>query len=341
MALVEVSVQEINGLKLPDEISNSKVFVMLQNSERYNIQKSNYYDYSESIKVDETFSLSSKHPLIDSIIISLFYRTEIEKYNPIGTCKFMINKLHLSKELNQKLPIFSFFDDVETCGEIAVNFVFNDLNEMVNNASANNLLLSKARNSSKGRLRRFRNKRLENNSDYSDSLSDSDDIPLKRRPRKRIRGDHHTGKVRILTGVSPDDFQFKPKAKRKELRRKIAELKEAGIGDTMGSITIQQKEKLLNATLQKYKIDPEKLKVFAEIKTLLEKNNEILDIAKEEGRAIENGVFKAELSKLTMMSISDRIENTKAMIDKLKKEKSERQKQESQQASKTPTQVKK
>ena len=109
----------------------------------------------------------------------------------------------------------------------------------------------------------------------------------------------------------------------------------------MGSITIQQKEKLLNATLQKYKIDPEKLKVFAEIKTLLEKNNEILDIAKEEGRAIENGVFKAELSKLTMMSISDRIENTKAMIDKLKKEKSERQKQESQQASKTPTQVKK
>lgn len=305
MSRIEINIKSIDELKMPTS-DPSQIFVTLQNSERYNSQHSILYDPSEAIDINESFQISSRNPLFDSIILSLFYRTEEIKYNPIGTARLVINKLREPKSGDEKLPIFSFSNNTVNCGFINVSFSYSDISEANDEKSGNNL------------------QELKQNDEYSsDSFSDSDDIPIRKKKRQRAPAAFRAAN----RGKSSSMFNaeaFKPKHLRKSAKLKIrdSELKERGTGATADALSILKKNKLLQKSISKLKIDPEKLKLFADYKACLDNNSEILNKARSEYKGFDNGVIRYELSLTTLKSIENCCELTQRLIDQIKKDSS-------------------
>ena len=259
MSKIEINIKSIDELVMPTP-EPYQIFITLQNSERYNSQHSILYDPSETITVNESFQISSRNPLFDSIILSLFYRTETNKYNPIGAARLAINKLREPKNGEEKLPIFSFSSNTINCGFLNVSFSYIDISEINEEKAENNPQILKL------------------NNDYSsDSFSDSDDIPIRKKKKQRAPAAFRNAN----RGRSSSMFNaeaFKPKVLRKSGKYKIrdSELKERGTGATADALSILKKNKLLQKSISKLKIDPEKLKLFADYKACLDNNNEIL-----------------------------------------------------------------
>lgn len=282
-----------------------QIFVTLQNSERYNSQHSNLYDISETIVINESFQISSRNPLFDSIILSLFYRSETNKYNPIGTARLPINKLREPKTGDEKLPIFSFSNNIVNCGFVNVSFSYSDISEINEEKDANL-------------------QDLKPNNDYSsDSFSDSDDIPIRKKKKQRAPAAFRAANRGKSNSMFSADA-FKPKALKKsaKYKKRDSELKEKGTGATADALSILKKNKLLQKSIAKLKIDPEKLKLFADYKACLDNNSEILNKARSEYKGFDNGVIRYELSLTTLKSIENCCELTQRLIDQIKKDSS-------------------
>ncbi|KAK8889515.1 hypothetical protein M9Y10_034264 [Tritrichomonas musculus] len=303
MSRVEVNIKNIEELVIPTS-DPCQVFVIIQNSERYNSQSSVLYDPSETVTMNESFQVSSRNPLIDSIIFTLFYRTELNKYNPIGTARLEINKLCEANSNDEKLPIFSFSSDTINCGFLNISFTYSPISKN-KEEKATNLLQS-----------------LKLNSDSSDSFSDSDDIPIRKKKKLRTPAAFRARNYgRLNSAIDADSFKPKIFKKSGRHKKKDVELKERENGPTAASLALLQKNKLLQKSISKLKIDPEKLKLFADYKVCLDNNDEALNKARIEYKAMENGIIRNEISTTTMMSIENCIELTQKLIDQLKKDK--------------------
>ncbi|OHT16781.1 hypothetical protein TRFO_41552 [Tritrichomonas foetus] len=357
MNVVEVAIKSIDNVSIQSD-DPIKIFFIIQNSERYTVQKSNYYDLSDSIPIDELFTITSRNHLVDAVIISFFFKTESVKYNPIGTVRYLVNDLKQAKEVSGNLPIFTFAgEENDSNGSINVTFTyanlgsedtesetlepikgligrFNDGEEMNVEEELSKLNLSpglvrilvkfvfKAKSRSNKRPEASENDNNESEySEYSDSFSDFDDLPFRRRKRKRAPAAFHaySGQGRRIDGVDENAFKFKSKTKKaKAYKRRKAILKESGDGMTTGAMAIHQRNKSLNATLKNLNIDPEKLKIFADFKAILEKNNEVLDKAKTESKGMENGIIRAPLTTVTLRTLGYCIESTEQLIEQIK-----------------------
>lgn len=304
MSRVEVNIKNIEELVIPTS-DPCQVFVIIQNSERYNSQSSVLYDPSETVTMNESFQVSSRNPLIDSIIFTLFYRTELNKYNPIGTARLEINKLCEANSNDEKLPIFSFSSDTINCGFLNISFTYSPISKN-KEEKATNLLQS-----------------LKLNSDSSDSFSDSDDIPIRKKKKLRTPAAFRARNYgRLNSAIDADSFKPKIFKKSGRHKKKDVELKERENGPTAASLALLQKNKLLQKSISKLKIDPEKLKLFADYKACLDNNSEILNKARSEYKGFDNGVIRYELSLTTLKSIENCCELTQRLIDQIKKDSS-------------------
>ena len=291
MTAVTVIVVGAEDLNASHVTAGSQMFCVIQKSGTYAASETDRVDAAVNPIWNADFTFEFSATTTELILICLFKTdTDGTQVFPIGTLKIPVAQLVTDGPADKHYPL-AFYSDSDTSGSLHIVGGLADLVQA----------------------------ELESDSDFQSdgSSSDASRGHVRRRHRKPVDfiPGHGRGRWQDI------DVNALGQRDRKHHRRRKAagELKESGTGPTLDKLMMQRKEGSLNAALERLKMDPVKMKAFADYSSLMTKNRKLIASAKDEGRWTEDGTIKKELSAVTLRSIRFAIEETKEWIDKVKK----------------------
>lgn len=269
---------DATDIKLPDNAENAQVVCMIQRSDKLIKFETTPASYGRGVTWKQTFVIDTNNPT-ESLLVLVFYSSDSGDCIPLGSTKISISQIPQEGCLDTLYDICSY-SDAKIAGKLHVLTSFGELSS---------------------------------DSIPSESYSEtSDGVKRKRRRRKLpeevvLSEQSHSSRRREI-----DIDAILARAERKPKRKRLthSEIEETGDGATVGNMLIQKKNKVIDESLQKHRIDPVKMRLFADYSVILEKNKQILSSCAKEGM-MKDGIIKTPLSDATMRSLRFAIEDTK------------------------------
>ena len=271
----------------------TKMYCVVQKSGTFAALETKKVDSATDVRWDENFTLLFENPEKDAILVCVFTAEGEDDYgDPIGSLKIPVNPL-MAGAVDKRYELATYSDSKRP-GVVRI----------VAGVAAEMHVTIEAPDESDGSLA----------SDASDGEMTSDAVRRRRRRPVDFVPAHGHGNWQDV-----DVASLGGRERKRHRKRKVAgELKESGTGATLDKLMMQRKDGSLNAALERLKMDPVKMKAFADYAAVMSKNAKLIKAAKDEGRCTEDGSIKKELSAVTIRSIKFAIEETKEWIDKIK-----------------------
>lgn len=284
MLPVHVCILEATGIVLPDD-NDEEMLCLIQKSHRLVTFQTRPVPSATDVSWKERFTIPVTDK--DSLLVLICYSSG----TPLGSCKIPVFQIPQEGSLDISYDIHSYID-YNSNGKLHIIASYDNFA-----TDSGNLLDSSG-----------------------ESYGSSDGSQPRRRRRKRpadvvISSQLHSSRRRNI-----DIDAILSRAERNKPRRRRVthnEIEETGDGATVGNMLIQKKSKVVDESLQKHRIDPVKMKIFADYSVILEKNKQILSTCAKEGM-MKDGIVKSPLSEATMWSLKFAIDETKRWTDKIK-----------------------
>ena len=337
MALpIDITVVKAENLDTSRATDGAKIFCLLQKSGDCFGPETKEIDPSNGMEWNEKFTFDIENPILDSILISVFGCDDTDRYKtPIGSVKIPA-RLAGSASTARPFDIYSYGDSQFTGTlQLIVSDRRKEKKHRLSVPSVNRMYKSKTSPKLKVEApleekpaapiesltsepepeHAMSEASLLSDGSSSDMGSDSSVHRRRRRPADfvPVQGRDRWQDIDLSSLV--------PRDRKKHRRRKIegGELKEAGRGSTLDKMMNDKKDRNLNAAMERLKMDPVKMKAFADYSAVMEKNKKLVKAAMTEGRWSHDGALNKPLSEVTLRSIRFAIEETKEWIEKVNK----------------------
>ena len=273
--------------------AGTKMYCVVQKSGTFATLETKKVDSATDVRWDENFTLKFENPEKDAILVCVFTAEDEDDYgDPIGSLKIPVNPL-MNGAVDKRYDLATYSDSKRP-GVVRV----------IAGVAADMHVTIEAPDESDGGLM----------SEGSDGEMTSDAVRRRRRRPVDFVPAHGHGNWQDV-----DVTSLGGRERKRHRKRKVAgELKESGTGATLDKLMMQRKDGSLNAALERLKMDPVKMKAFADYAAVMSKNAKLIKAAKDEGRSTDDGTIKKELSAVTVRSIKFAIEETKEWIEKIK-----------------------
>lgn len=309
-ATIDITVSKAENLDTSRAQEGAKIFCFLQKSGSCFGEETRDLEPAPSLEWNQKFTFQIDDPLIDSILISVFASNGTQRYKTaIGSVKIPAS-LAQNSGTSKPFDIYSYADPTFTG---TLYLTIGDQNSSTPKAELPSEELISFSSLESAELSGSDSSFLSGGSE--DMGSDSS---VRRRRRKPAEFVPVQGRDRWQ---DLDVNALMQRDRKKHRRRKVegGELKEVGDGSTLDKMMIQKKDRNLNAALERLKMDPVKMKAFADYSAVMEKNKKLVKAALTEGRWTKSGSLNKPLSEVTLRSIRFAIEETKEWIEKVSK----------------------